>query len=116
MRLCHHNIRGVVKKAAALFVLQMESFDTGLLSVLVSAELTFHLLFWASGVTGGARHAHVVPVDVLEKHLGVPAGQRARLEHEERMLMSVHSQRSTATTNQESELFNCARVNLMKSF
>lgn len=46
-------------------------------------------------MTGGARHAHVVPVDVLEKHLGVPAGQRARLEHEEMTLMREPQQTRT---------------------
>ena len=43
--------------------------------------LTFDLLFRASGVTGGSRYAHIVPVDVLEKHLSVPPGQSAGLQH-----------------------------------
>lgn len=48
---------------------------------MVSAALTFNLLFGPSGVAGGSRHAHIVPVDVLQKHLSVPPGQSARLEH-----------------------------------
>lgn len=49
-------------------------------------------------MTGGARHAHIVPVDVLEKHLSVPAGQSACLEHSDMTLMGTNSQRSTTTT------------------
>lgn len=79
-----------------------------MLFVLVSAELTFNLLFWAPGMTGGAGHAHIVPVNVLEKHLGVPAGQRARLAHKEMMFVRTNSQRFTGTTN--------ACINFMKSF
>lgn len=105
--------------AAHRFMLQrrcrFRAFDKGVLFVLVSAELTFNLLFWASGMTGGAGHAHIVPVNVLEKHLGVPAGQRARLAHKETMRMRTNSQRFTATTNQESDLFKCACINFMKS-
>lgn len=47
----------------------------------VSAALTFDLLFRPSGVTGGSRYAHIVPVDVLQKHLSVPPGQSACLQH-----------------------------------
>lgn len=41
--------------------------------------LTFYLLFRPPGVAGNTRHAHIVPVDVFEEHLGVPPCQRAGL-------------------------------------
>lgn len=44
--------------------------------------LTFDLLLGPPGVSGGSRRADVVPVDVLQEHLCVPAGQRARLKHQ----------------------------------
>lgn len=44
-----------------------------------SGAPTFDLLLGAPGVARHAGHADVVPVDVLEEHLGVPAGQGARL-------------------------------------
>lgn len=98
--------------AAALFMLQRlcgcaELRHWGAL-FLLSAELTFNLLFRASGMTGGAWHAHIVPVDVLEKHLSVPAGQSARLEHSDMMFMRATSQRVT-TTNKKTR-FWCLNV------
>lgn len=40
---------------------------------------TFDLLLGPPGVARHAGHADVVPVDVLEEHLGVPPGQGAGL-------------------------------------
>lgn len=50
--------------------------------LLTRTALTFDLLLRSPGVSGGSRGADVVSVDVLEEHLCVPAGQRARLKHQ----------------------------------
>lgn len=44
------------------------------------AALTFNLLLRPPGMAGSSRDAHIIPVDVLEKHLSVPAGQGACLQ------------------------------------
>lgn len=49
-------------------------------STIESPALTFDLLFWPSGVTGSSRHAHIVPVNVLQKYLSVPPSQSAGLK------------------------------------
>lgn len=47
----------------------------------LTAELTFNLLLRSSGVARSSRCAHIVSVDVLQEHLGIPPSQRARLKH-----------------------------------
>lgn len=44
--------------------------------------LTFHLLFGSSGVAGSTGHADVVPMDVLEKDLSIPAVPGCRPERD----------------------------------
>lgn len=54
-------------------------------------SLTFDLLLRSSGVTGGSGHAHIVPVDVLQKHLSVPPSQSTRLQHGGGYMVVTHA-------------------------